>query len=929
MLPQAGIVLCAIMAGAAFRVAAADCSVVPDSLRCEYRAQPLGLDAVHPRLSWKLAATHPDKRGQRQSGYQILVATSAGLLGSNKADLWDSGNVRSDESVNIVYAGKPLQTGQECFWKVRVTDERGKRSDWGEAARWTMGLLAATDWKAEWIGADNAIRDDADRSRKGNPPDPWLRKTFQLPARPARAVVYVASLGYHELYINGNKVGDAVLEPCATDNRVRARYVTYEIGKYLHKGSNVLGLWLGTSWSIFPPYQMKDKARASGCDDWEKPILPARQMKDRPWGPIVLAQADIELKDGQKLRVATDATWKARPSPNTLLGTWEVDNYGGEEYDARREIPDWCHAELDDSDWRPVSVFHPCLAVSAEMTEPNRLVKEIKPVAVKQVAEGVYGVDMGVNYTGWFKMRVSGKSGDRIEFQFSEREDEPATFGLHGTYIVGPGGEGTFCNRFNYESGRWVRIKGLKQKPSLKQIQGWLIRTDYQRAGGFECDQPLLNRIYNTTLWTFENLSLGSYVVDCPHRERRGYGGDAHATIRTALDNYDLGAFYTTWAEDWRDVQQLNDNVPYTAPTYSGGGGPAWSGFCITLPWEIYRYYGDKRILTENFSMMQRWLAFLETKSTNNMLARWGGPWDFLGDWASSDTRWASDEARNKLFFNNCYWIYNLETAAKVASVLGKPEIAEDYNRRAEAVREAMQRTYFNPSDDSYVNGGQVCLGMALMAGLPPKELQPAVWQRLEKQVLVNDKGHIGAGITGGAMLMKMLLANNRDDLIYAMASKEDYPGWGDLLKHGATTFYEDWKGDWSLLHSSYLYIGSWFIEGLGGIRVQEGSGFKHFVIEPGINSQSGLHDVSAHYDSIHGRIATHWTLQDGVLHLGLIVPPNTDATVRLENIAADSILENHRPLRKAGGVTLVEGGGNITVLELEPGRYEFVSPGG
>jgi hypothetical protein len=234
-----------------------------------------------------------------------------------------------------------------------------------------------------------------------------------------------------------------------------------------------------------------------------------------------------------------------------------------------------------------------------------------------------------------------------------------------------------------------------------------------------------------------------------------------------------------------------------------------------------------------------------------------------------------------------------------------------------------VQQTFFNPADDSYANGGQACLGIALMVNLPPGELQPAVWRRLEKQVLVNDKGHIHAGITGGALLMRALMANDRNDLIYTMAAKQDYPSWGDMLQQGATTFYEEWGGNWSRLHSSFLYIGSWFMEGLGGIR-HDGVGFKHFIIEPWINSQSGLHHVSAHYDSIYGRIATHWTLKDGIMRLDVTVPPNTDATVRLQDVAADSILEGRQPLRTANGVTLVEGRLNPTVLKLEPGHYEF-----
>jgi len=888
--------------GTQFHAIGAECSVTPVSLQCEYLVEPRGLDIDHPRLSWKLAPRYSDRRGQRQTGYQVLVAASEQSLRNNLADLWDSTTVRSGESVNIPYAGKPLPSGQECFWKVRTLDEKGVWSPWSEPSRWTMGLLNSNDWKAEWIGAGKVSSADSNGSHVKNPPDPWLRKTFELPEQPARAVMYVASVGYHELYVNGRKVGDAVLEPCATDNRVRARYLTYDIGKYLKKGRNVLGLWLGTSWSIFPPYQTEDKPRA----------------------PIALAQADIQLKNGRQLQVATDATWKTHASPNTLLGNWYFHSYEGEEYDARREISGWCSADLDDSAWESASVFHPRLTVSAEETQPDRLIKEIKPVAVNRTTNGAYRVDMGVNYAGWFQMEVSGKPGDRIEFQFSEREEEAMTHNLHSIYIIGSSGKGTFRNRFNYEAGRWVQITGLTKKPSLNQMRGWLIRTDYQRAGGFECDQPLLNQIYNTTLWTFENLSLGSYVVDCPQRERLGYGGDAHSTIRTALDNYRLGAFYTTWAEDWRDTQQPDGDLLYTAPTYIGGGGPAWSGFCITLPWEIYRYYGDTRILEENFPMMQRWLVALDTRSTNNLLKRWGGDWDFLGDWLWPGASGANDKTQNEVFFNNCYWIYNLQTAAKVAAVLGKPEIAENYLRRAEAVRTAVHQAFFNPADQSYVNGAQAYLGIALLVGLPPDDLRPAVWRRLEKQIMVNDQGHIHAGITGGALLMRLLLANNRSDLIYAMASKTNYPGWGDMLAHGATTFYEDWSYRWSRLHSSYLYIGSWFIEGLAGIRAGDDSGFKHFLIEPWISPASGLRDVSAHYDSLYGRINVRWTLQDGAMHLKCVVPPNTEATVVLHSAIPNSIAESGRPLSNVPGVSSVEINAGVTTFKLEAGQYEF-----
>ncbi len=852
---------------------------------------------LEPRLSWKLQATDSRARGARQKNYQILVASTAELLKGNHGDLWDSGAVESDESVNIAYGGRALTSGQECFWKVRVADGQGTLSAWSEPARWTMGLLNASDWSAKWIAAGPVFKREPS-STDNTLPDPWLRKTFELKTAPARATAYVASIGYHELYVNGRKVGDDVLAPCATDHRHRARYVTYEIAKYLKPGRNVIGLWLGVSWSIFPPYQTPDK----------------------PAAPIVMAQFDLTGKGGSQ-RIVTDETWKTRPSPNRLLGVWDFTNFGGELYDARQELPNWSAAEVDDSAWAAVTLASPKVTVSAQKCEPNRLVKEIEPKGIIQVTNGTYRVDMGVNFAGWFQMELNGQPGDRVEFQFSERENEPMTHRLHSAYIIGPSGKGTFRNRFNYGVGRWVRISGLSEAPTPRQIRGWLVRTDYRRAAGFHCDQPLLNRIYDTAMWTFENLSLGGYVVDCPQRERMGYGGDAHATTRTALNNYDLGAFYSKWIEDWRDVQGADGNLPYTSPTYWGGGGPGWSGYCITLPWEIYQRYGDTRILEQNFPMLRRWLAFLDTKSENDQLKRWGGEWDFLGDWLWPGAQGVNGDTRETLFYNNCYRIYNLQTAAKIAAVLGKSAEADGYRKQADAAKAAVHAKFFNADDHSYVNGFPAYLAIALLVELPPQDLRAAVWRRLEKEILVVRKGHIHAGITGGAFLFKTLIENHRDDLIHVMLNQEDYPGWGDMLQRGATTFYEDWECSLSYLHSSYLYPGSWFIESLGGIRRADAAGVHRFVIEPWIDPAKGPRAVQAHYDSLYGRIATDWSLQAGQLRLRVTVPANTEATVRLPKFDAGTLLENGRKLDQVKGVVLAADGQS---LQVQSGEYNF-----
>ncbi len=898
----------------------------PCALRTEYRVEPLGIDTAVPRLSWELIPLVANARGLRQTAWQILVATTRKALTLGEADLWVSSETESSETVHVDYAGRALRSRLRCWWCVRCRDQSGDWSEWSEPASWTMGLLEPREWEAKWIGTGESLeKGEPVRACNNTLADAWLRRTIELEAKPTRATAFVASVGFHELYVNGVKAGAAVLVPNVTDNSKRARYVAYEIGTLLQAGKNVIGIWLGTGWSIFPKFVTADKPRA----------------------PIVLGQFDIECEGATVRRVITDATWKTHASPSMLLGSWDFKDFGGELYDANKDVPNWSERSLDDESWRPAVEYAPKIAVSADNAEGNERIEELRSLAVQRMDDS-YRFDLGRNFAGWIELKFRGEPGDRIEIQFSERADRAMTHELRSAYIVGPAGEGVFRNRFNYGVGRWITVSGLRESPRLDDLRGWLVRPGYARAAHFSCSLPLLNDIYRTALWTFENLTLGGYVVDCPHRERMGYGGDAYATTLTGLAAYRLGAFYTKWSEDWRDVQgrtptwgvgipvgqagadgHEEGNIPYTAPTYWGGGGPAWSGFCVYLPWEVYRRYGDERILRANFATIERWLAFLETKAEGTLLERYGGLWDFLGDWMWPDAQDVNGDTRETLFFNNCYWIYNLDTGARIAGIVGRPDLQKRWERRAEDVRAAVHAEFFNPSDASYVNGFQAYLAIALFAKVPPRELRPAVWRRLEHEILVVRGGHIHAGITGGSVLFQLLMESGRDDLILAMVNRADPPSWGAMLRSGATTFWEAWsaRSD-SWLHSSFLFVGAWFIHGVLGLQIApDEAGFGRFVVRPGLLNGRDLDRAEGYYDSVRGRIEIAWRRQGGELELDLVVPPNTRATVYLPVGDPAVLREGGHELEHVEGVENVRSEGNGVVLEVASGRFQFSCP--
>jgi len=925
-------------------------------LRCEYAARPLAVETPHPRLSWLSTS---DRRGARQAAWQVLVASSPELLARDRGDRWDSGRVATDQSIQVAYAGAPLASEADCWWQVRVWDERGKRSAWSPPARWRMGLLQAADWQAAWIGwtppAGAALRPPGD-------PSPWLRKVVDLPAAPAEAFVHVNAAGYYELYVNGTKVGDDVLSPAVSDLRHRSLYRTYDLAPCLKQGRNCIALWLGRGWF--------DPGRAHTAPGHGRPVGPCVRLQ----GTLVTARARVPLR--------TDATWKAAPSPYATPGPWNWNNFGGERYDARQAHPRWSLPDFDDRAWDPAQVVPaPAPCAVAQTCPPNRIGQRLAARRVTELGGGRYELDFGTNLTGWLRLKLPAlQAGDRVTLFYADKrfasdgpENTPAgvikgtgsdrtfagprgkvryqVFNQSDEFTSAGGAREEFCSKFNYHGFRYVILEGLPAPPRPADAEALLIDSDLEEVGAFACSSELFNRLHRLNCWAVRCLDLGGYLVDCPTRERMGYG-DGQVSAETCLMNFGMPAFYTQWLEDWRLMQNPGTGeLPHVAPWGGGGGGPGWGGLFAALTWRMYLYQGDRRLLETNYPAMRRYVDFLEGRCQNNVLRAYGNQWDFLGDWVppgrGMDTHnWPPRPAEE--LFNNCYRVYLWDLLRQSAAALGRADEVQRCQAALNRIRPAVHQAFYDPAKQCYVLDEQAYYLMPLLTGVTPPELRDAVFKKLEERIRVGCRGHLDTGMLGTYFLIRYL-QDGHNDLLNLIVSQETYPGWGYMLSQGATTIWEQWNGYWSQIHSCFTSLDGWFYEGLAGIRPDPaGPGFKQIIIRPAILALSkveepalsgvegpalskvegpaGLTWVRAHHDSPYGRISSAWRRDGRKLAMDITLPANTTATVVVPAATPDDVRESGRPAGEAAGVQRLRDEPHAAVFAVGAGTYRFTS---
>ena len=834
-------------------------------LRCENLTNPLGIATTLPGLSWEISA---DKNGTIQKAYQLLAASDSTLLTESRADLWNSGKIKNSNSVLVSWKGKELASRSVVYWKVRIWDEKGKSSEWSNVANFSVGLLSSVNWHASYIGLPREA---------GNPENPQLRKHFILSGKAQKRLLYVNSLGYHEIYLNGKKIGDGVLTPAVSQFNKRSLSLTYDVSPYLQSADNELVIWLGRGWY------------STG--------LPGVIYE----GPLVKALME-ELVDGKwKNILSTDATWKGRDSGIGSIGNWKAGRFGGEKVNSSLILPDLTAASLNKVTWHPVFEANvPEHQVTPQTVEPNRIMGSINAVSVQPFGLNTWLVDLGNTMTGYAEIKFPAlQHGTEVLMEYCDHLDKDGKcVNQHqeDRYIATGVGQEVFRNRFNYHGFRYIKISNLTAEPKKENIKGYQIHTAYKQASTFECSDGDLNAIHNMLFYTLRCLSLGGYLVDCPQLERLGYGGDGNASTLTAQTMFDLGPLYSNWLQAWADCIREDGGMPHTAPNpYPAGGGPYWCGFIINASWKTYQNYGDLRVLEKFYPVMQQWLGYVSKYSPDGMLQPWPETdyrgW-YLGDWATPEGVDQKDKASINLV-SNCVVSQCLETMEKIAQKLGKAEDASKYAIQNKKLKKQIHQTFFVEDKSSYASGSQIDLTYPLLTQVVPDSLKVKIAKTLNDEIIIHRKGHIATGLVGIPIFTEWAVKNHAVGLFYTMLKKRDYPGYLYMMDQGATTTWEHWSGDRSRIHNCYNGIGSWFYQAIGGIRPDENyPGYQQVFIDPQI--PEGVTWAKTTKETPYGTIGVDWSLENNNLEFRIEVPVGCTAKVPVPPTTQSYILNNH-----------------------------------
>jgi alpha-L-rhamnosidase len=898
----------------------------PGRLLCEYLKNPIGIGTAVPRFSWELK---PLQRGARQGAWRIAAASTREAILSNSHDLWDSGRTESAQNIHVEYQGKPLASGQIVWWRVMAWDSEGTMTAWSPPASFEIGLLSDTDWHGEWIAAPENIS------------SPMMRRKFLLSDKSVtRARIYVSGLGYSELYVNGMKSGDRVLDPVWTDydtremrdlaypyvdkGNKRVCYVTHDVTSLLVPGGNAVGVMLG-----------------NGMHNQKVRLAEGKMWYGRP---RMLLELRIDYMDGSQDVVKSDADWRCCGGPILFNNV-----FVGEIYDARCEKEGWTLPDYDPSDWAPVeSALRPTGKLTAQTCPPDRVVGTLPPTRMWTSREGNTIFDFGRVFSGWVRIRVQGGSaGDEIAMRFSEEieKDGELDFKSAGgeeqiqrdVYVLSGKGKETYEPRFVWHAFRYVELRGLPAPIDMSAVDGRVVHSDVARTGRFACSNPLLERINELFVWTQLLNMHGGVPSDCPHRERLGYTGDGQLVASSAVWNLWMPQFYTKWIDDIADAQNVETGfVPHTAPFYGGGGGPGWGAACVVLPSVMQSMYGDNRIVEQMYSCMDKWLKYLDGKTDGSdiIIEEEPGSW-CLGDWSTPVNIGIlmKDNVLPSSLVNTFVYGMCARQLGTIAQALGRADDAKRYQAKSAKIAASFHRKFYDKERGTYLRGLHGASAFALVLGAVPADVKARVVDNLAEHVLGTCSGHLDTGIMGTPVLLEALAQEGRFDVAYEIISKTTAPGFGFMIASGATTMWESWSYKYgSHCHPMFGSVSDWMYRYIVGIRQdQESSGFNKISIVPWSGPE--LTHASAQVHTLRGQLGVRWEKSKMRSLVDLDIPVGCHARILVSKPDSGKcrLFESGIALEPGkgempAGINAVSEKREAFLVDVESGKYVFTA---
>jgi alpha-L-rhamnosidase len=898
----------------------ADAQIKITNPRCEMLMNPVGIDVKKPRLSWEILSL---QRSIQQTAYHVLVASSKEKLNKNEGDLWNSGKVISSESVHVVYGGKDLASTMQCYWKVKIYTNKGE-SSWSEVASWFMGLLNETDWKAKWIGYDKASTWDS-VSQFSRLSARYFRKQFESGSNIERATVYIVGLGLYELYVNGKKIGDRVLAPAPTDYRKSVFYNTYDVTASIKSGANAIATVLGNGrfFTMRQNYKLQ---------------------KHNTFGfPKMLLQLEIEYANGKKKTIMSDETWRVN-----VDGPIRTNNeYDGEEYDARKEMKGWNAPAFNDSRWTQSEIVEaPPGKLVAQLSQPIKVMRIMKPVSIKKIGSEKFVMDMGQNFSGWIQMKVKGKNGERVQLRFAESlqpNGELYTANLRDakvTDVYTLKGEGieTWHPSFVYHGFRYVEITGYPGIPALSDFEGQFIYDAMPTIGLFRCSDSTINKVYRNAWWGIASDYKGM-PIDCPQRnERQPWLGDRATGSGGEAFMFDNARLYAKWLNDIEESQTDEGAIPDVAPAFWNyySDNMTWPGTYILVTDMLYRQFGDKQSIIKHYPSMKKWMEYMKTKYMSDFILTK----DKYGDWCVPPESLELIKSRDSLRTTNgeliatAYYYWLLQYLQRFSEIAGEANDMRDYKELASNIRTAFNKKFLNRQKNYYDNNTVTANLLPLYFGITPDTLRDLVFNNIYNKIKIENHMRISTGVIGTQWLMRGLTRFQRSDIAYTLASNKTYPSWGYMAENGATTIWELWNGNTAdpqmNSQNHVMLLGDfiiWLYENLAGIKSDDKEvGFKKIIMQP--QNVDGLYNVRASYHSLYGNIVSEWkkNTANSQFDWKISIPENTTAIVYVPANSIDEITENGKPVLVSDDVRFVKMDGKCAVLEIGSGDYHFIS---